>query len=72
MASLEPSVSDSRDYIFNMMIRANNIVQDIYQYAKKIDTNKSFLSEVVNKINQYKGGNLRDADYRLVFYLSFN
>ena len=44
MASLEPSVSDSRDYIFNMMIRANNIVQDIYQYARKIDTNKSFLS----------------------------
>lgn len=26
------------------MIRANNIVQDIYQYARKIDTNKSFLS----------------------------
>ena len=47
-------------------------MQDIYQYAKKIDTINHFYLEVVNKINQYKGDNLRDADCRLVFYLSFN
>jgi len=38
---------------------------------KLIQINHFYL-EVVNKINQYKGGNLRDAGCRLVFYLSFN
>ena len=39
--------------------------------GKLIQINHFYL-EVVNKINQYKGGNLRDADCRLVFYLSLH
>ena len=38
--------------------------------GKLIQINHFYL-EVVNKINQYKGGNLRDAVCRLVFIYRF-